>query len=113
MSARNEYITAQAAAIIGIHPNTVRFYEEWGLISKPERRANGYRVFTRLHIMQLRLARTAFAVEILQNGLRKTLIAMVKTAAQCDFSGAERLALEYLGYDSHDRGNEGIIAGRV
>lgn len=32
--------------MIGIHPNTVRLYEELKLIPKPERRANGYRVFT-------------------------------------------------------------------
>ena len=40
------YKTAQVAQMIGIHPNTVRLYEEVKLIPKPERRANGYRVFT-------------------------------------------------------------------
>ena len=62
------YRTAQVAQIIGIHPNTVRLYEELGLISRPERRANGYRVFTDLHIAQFCLARTALRVEVLQNG---------------------------------------------
>lgn len=57
--ALKEYRTAEVAAIIGIHPNTVRFYEDWGLISKPERKENGYRVFTDLHIQQIRLARVA------------------------------------------------------
>ena len=64
------YQTAQVAQMIGIHPNTVRLYEELGLISRPERRANGYRVFTDLHIAQFFLARTALRVEVLQNGLR-------------------------------------------
>ena len=40
------YKTAQVAQMIGIHPNTVRLYEELKLIPKPARRANGYRVFT-------------------------------------------------------------------
>ena len=40
------YKTSEVAAFIGIHPNTVRFYEEWGLIAKPERDKNGYRVYT-------------------------------------------------------------------
>ena len=66
-----KYRTAEVAAIIGIHPNTVRFYEEWGLITKPERETNGYRVFTDLHLQQIRLARMAFQIEVLQNGLRK------------------------------------------
>ena len=35
------YRTAQVAQIIGIHPNTVRLYEELGLISRPERRGGG------------------------------------------------------------------------
>ena len=37
----NAYSTGQVAKITGIHPNTVRMYEEWGLIHKPERKANG------------------------------------------------------------------------
>lgn len=31
------YTTAEVAAIIGIHPNTVRLYEKLNLIPKPER----------------------------------------------------------------------------
>lgn len=62
----NTYKTAEIAAAIGIHPNTVRLYEELELIPKPERRPNGYRVFTDFHIEQFRLARLAFRVEVLQ-----------------------------------------------
>jgi len=62
-----KYKTAEVAAIVGIHPNTVRLYEKWGLITKSERQENGYRIFTDLHIMQIKLARTAFQIEILQN----------------------------------------------
>ena len=51
----NTYKTSQIAAIAGIHPNTVRLYEEWGMISKPERQKNGYRIFTDLHVMKLGL----------------------------------------------------------
>ena len=38
------YSTSQMAKIVGLHPNTVRLYEEWGFIQKPERKKNGYRV---------------------------------------------------------------------
>lgn len=67
------YKTSEVASIIGVHPNTVRLYEEWGLISKPERLENGYRIFTDLHIRQMQLARIAFQIELLQNGLRKKI----------------------------------------
>lgn len=90
------YKTAQVAAIIGIHPNTVRLYEEWGLIPKPERLANGYRVFTDFHLEQLRLARLAFRIEVLQNGLRKRMVELVKRSAARDFDAALALTADYL-----------------
>ncbi len=71
------YKTAEVAAIIGIHPNTVRLYEKLKLIPKPERLSNGYRVFTDFHIWQCRLIRLAFQVEVLQNGLRKKITRMI------------------------------------
>ena len=44
------YKTGEVARKIGIHPNTVRLYEALRLIPKPERAANGYRIFTDFHI---------------------------------------------------------------
>ena len=90
------YKTAEVAAIAGIHPNTVRLYEELGFIPKPERRENGYRIFTELHIRQIQLARTAFQIEILQNGLRRKIVEMVKVSAKGDFEKAVSLTEEYL-----------------
>ena len=91
----NTYITSDVAKIIGIHPNTVRLYEEWGLLPPVERKPNGYRIFTDFHIEQLRLARLAFQIEVLQNGLRKKIVLMVKTAATKDFDAALSLTEEY------------------
>ena len=64
--------------MIGIHPNTVRLYEELELIPKPQRQPNGYRIFSDLHVEHFQLARLAFQVEVLQNGLRKKMVQMVK-----------------------------------
>ena len=92
----NTYKTAQIAHRIGIHPNTVRLYEELGLIPKPQREANGYRVFTDFHIEQFKFARTALKVEVLQNGLRKQAINIIKTSAAKDFDRAIFLTEFYL-----------------
>lgn len=92
----NAYKTAEVAKIIGVHPNTVRLYEELRLIPKPERKTNGYRVFNDYHIEQFRVARLAFQIEILQNGLRKKIIEMVKVSAEGDFDKALKLTNEYL-----------------
>ena len=91
----NTYTTTEVAKIIGIHPNTVRMYEEWGLIPLAERKSNGYRIFTDFHIEQLRLARIAFQIEVLQNGLRKKVIETIKFSAKRDFDKALMLAEEY------------------
>ena len=74
----NTYRTTDVATAIGIHPNTVRLYEELGLIPTPERESNGYRIFTEFHIQQFLLARTAFQIEVLQGGLRKKIISVIK-----------------------------------
>ena len=90
------YRTAEIAAIIGIHPNTVRLYEKLKLIPKPERLPNGYRVFTDFHIMQCKLIRLAFQIEVLQNGLRKKITQMIMVSATGDFDTAITLTKEYL-----------------
>lgn len=90
------YKTSDVAAIIGIHPNTVRLYEKFGLIPKPERLPNGYRVFSDFHIEQCRLLHIAFQVEVLQNGLRKKITKMIKASAEGDFDTAMIRINDYI-----------------
>lgn len=101
----NTYRTAEVASIIGIHPNTVRLYEELGFIPKPERKSNGYRIFTDFHIEQFKLARLALQVEVLQNGLRKKILQMVKASAAGDFNTALLLTEDYLQQIQQERSN--------
>ena len=110
------YKTSEVAKLIGIHSNTVRMYEDLGLISKPSRKDNGYRVFTDLHIYQLKLARKAFEVEVLQNGLRKKAIDIVKMSAKQDFDGAIILTKQYIESIKQEihNANEAVdIAGKL
>ena len=110
------YKTSEVAKLIGIHPNTVRMYEDLGLISKPSRKDNGYRVFTDLHIYQLKLARKAFEVEVLQNGLRKKAITIVRVLAKQDFDGVIELTKQYIKSIKKeiDNANEAVdIAGKL
>jgi len=103
----NIYKTSEVAQIIGIHPNTVRLYEKLGLIPKPERRKNGYRVFTDFHITQFRLARTALKVEVLQNGLRKKAIDVIKASATGNLEEAENITKSYLRQVKQEQRNAG------
>lgn len=101
----NKYKTAQVAKIIGIHPNTVRLYEKLEFISKPKRLSNGYRVFSDLHIAQLKLARTALSVEVLQSGLRKKIIDIIKLSAQGNFEKAISYTNDYTNQVRIERKN--------
>lgn len=101
----NTYKTAEVAAIIGIHPNTVRLYEKLHLIPKPKRLSNGYRVFTEFHIMQCKLIRLAFQIEVLQNGLRKKIVQMIMVSATRDFDTAITITEEYLKQIKQERQN--------
>ncbi|NLW11666.1 MAG: MerR family transcriptional regulator [Clostridiaceae bacterium] len=92
----NTYSTSEIAKLIGIHPNTVRLYEELELIPIPRRKPNGYRIFEDIHLEQFRLARTALQVGVLQNGLRKRAMEIVKVSAAGDFDQAIKLAEQYL-----------------
>ncbi len=42
--------TSDLARAVGVHRNTVRAYEQWGLISPVERSPSGYRRFKQVHL---------------------------------------------------------------
>lgn len=90
------YSTSEVAKIVGLHPNTIRRYEEWELIPIPPRAENGYRVFTEYHIETIKIAQIAFQIEVLQSGLRITMVDMVKAVARYDFVKAQALLDHYL-----------------
>lgn len=90
------YKTAQIADIIGVHPNTIRFYEEMKLLPVIPRTENGYRVFNDRHLEQLWLLRTAFRAEIISDRLRQEVYQIVKTAAKGNIDGAYRDTQLYL-----------------
>lgn len=99
------YSTSQIAKIVGLHPNTVRMYEEWGLIAKPLRKVNGYRVYNDIHIRQFQLVRKALQIEILQAGLRRKIIEAVKLSAQYRFDDAIELTEEYIHIAEREKEN--------
>ena len=49
--------TSELAKLFGVHPNTVRLYEEWGYLPSIPRNNSGQREFTEKHVEQMRLAR--------------------------------------------------------
>lgn len=97
--------TSEVAKIIGIHPNTVRLYEDLELIPKANRLSNGYRIFNDYHIEQFNLVRTALKVEVLQNGLRKKIINIIKLSAKGEFEEAIICTNDYINQVKNERRN--------
>ncbi len=60
-----------------------------------EREANGYRVYTRRHLFQMRLLRAAFRAEIVSANLRKEALDIVKTSADGNIGAAAQKTLAY------------------
>lgn len=92
-----EYSTSTIAKEFNIHPNTVRFYEEIGFLPPIPRKENGYRVYSQIHYEQLKLIKIGLKSELLQNGLRKQVINIIKVSANGEYDRALELAKEYLG----------------
>lgn len=92
------YKTKEIAALVGVHPNTVRIYEEWKYISSVPRGENGYRIYSDLHLFQLKIARIAFGCEIVQGLIRAKARAIVEASGKEDFTQALEHAQAYLSY---------------
>lgn len=80
--------TSDLAREVGIHPNTVMRYIEWGLIPPVERSPNGYRIFTQRHLDCLRLARMVYTSYYPGKALRTSATGMIESAAADDWPGA-------------------------
>ncbi|MDR3598544.1 MerR family transcriptional regulator [Clostridium sp.] len=45
-----KYTISQIAKLVGVNKETIRYYEKFGLLPLPERKSNGYKIYTQHHI---------------------------------------------------------------
>lgn len=88
--------TSDLSKAVGVHPNTVRLYEKWGLLPTVPRSQSGYRLFTEKHLEQMRLARLALADPFPGRRIRRSAMALVRQAASGDLDGALAAAAQHL-----------------
>ncbi len=89
---RSTLSTIQVARAAGLHPNTIRLYEQWGFLSPVPRAPNGYRIFAPVHLIQVRLICAAHKCTWLTGEVRKTGLAMIERSAAQDWDQARLLA---------------------
>jgi DNA-binding transcriptional MerR regulator len=89
----NHYLrTSDLAKAVGVHPNTVRLYEQWGFLPEAGRSPSGYRRFTEYHLDQLRLIRLIFSGGWPGRSIRKLGLGIIEHSAAGDLGGALEMA---------------------
>lgn len=88
--------TSQISQAVGVHPNTVRLYEQWGFLSPVLRSPSGYRLFTETHLDQMRLARLALHGGWPGRAIRRSALALVRQTAAGNLESALDQARQHL-----------------
>jgi DNA-binding transcriptional MerR regulator len=95
--------TSDIAQAVGVHPNTVRLYEEWDFLPPIPRTPSGYRQFSQAHLEQMRLARLAFQDPWPGKRIRKSALELTRQAALGDVAGARVMADQHLALVQSER----------
>jgi DNA-binding transcriptional MerR regulator len=95
--------TTDLARAVGVHPNTVRRYAEWGLIPPVERGPNGYRRFTRQHLDCLRVACAVYKNTYPGRAIRQSASQIIQYAVGGDWEGALKEAEAHLAFVRSER----------
>jgi DNA-binding transcriptional MerR regulator len=103
--------TSDLAKAVGIHPNTVRRYVDWGLLPPVERSPSGYRRFTRRHLDCLRLARLIYCDPYPGPAIRKAGGGVLQAAVGGNLGGALELAQVHLALVRSERSQADVAAG--
>jgi len=88
--------TSEIARAAGVHPNTVRLYEQWGFLQPAPRLRNGYREFSKAHLDQMLLARTALHGTWPGRAIRRSALELVRLGAAGGAAAARRHARRHL-----------------
>lgn len=82
------YRIGQAAALSGVTPANIRFYERSGLLAEGERSANTYRSYSRRDVHQLRFIRLCRAMDMSLAEVRTLLDLDLSRKADCETANA-------------------------
>jgi DNA-binding transcriptional MerR regulator len=85
----------QLAAVLGVDPKTIRYYEELGMI-RPARAANGYRLFSAGDVARLRFVRRAKRFGLTLSEVKMLLESMGTEGCSGVRSAVRRLVEEKL-----------------
>jgi DNA-binding transcriptional MerR regulator len=88
--------TSDLARAVGVHPNTVRRYVEWGLLPPVERDPNRYRRFTQHHLDCLRVAHMIYSSTYPGRAFRQSASQIIRSAVANEWHQALQHAHRHL-----------------
>jgi DNA-binding transcriptional MerR regulator len=103
--------TSDIAKAVGVHPNTVRLYEEWGFLPPIPRSASGYRLFTEAHLDQMRLSRMALHGPWPGRNIKESALTLVRRAVSGDLGGALEQGYRHLALVQAERAQAEAAVG--
>jgi DNA-binding transcriptional MerR regulator len=106
----NYLSTSQLAKAVGVHPNTVRRYEEKGFLPPVARSPAGYRRFTERHLDCMRLTRLVFSNMYPGKAIYGSGIQLIFITAGGDLGGALELAYHRLALVQSERAQADVAA---
>ena len=95
--------TSDLARAVGVHPNTVRRYAEWGLLPPVQRGPNGYRLFTQKHLDSIRVARMIYAATYPGRAIRLSASKIIQSVVADDWGGALERGYAHLALVQSER----------
>ena len=103
--------TSDLARAVGVHPNTVRRYVDWGLLPPVEHSPSGYRRFTQRHLNCLRLTRQVYCNQYPGKAIHQSGIRIIQATVSGDLEGALGLAYSHLALVQTERAQADVAAG--
>ncbi len=85
----------ELSTLTNVKTGTIRFYEKCGFLSPVKRLSNGYRMFEKKHIYQVRICSLVFG-GFVNKRLRKISMGLIFAAREWDLGGYQTAAADYL-----------------
>lgn len=96
MKDRKNYKPSDIAKMFSVHSNTVRLYEKLGFLSEAPRNENGYRVYTEIHVSQMRICRCIFGYSFSNRRIRKCGRDILFASASQDWTLTREKTIAYI-----------------
>jgi MerR family regulatory protein len=105
--------TSDLAKAVGVHPNTVRRYVDWGLLPPVEHSPFGYRCFTQRYLDCLRLASQVYCNQYPGKVIHQSGVRIIQATVSGDLGGALELAYSHLALVQSERTQADVAASML